>query len=38
MPDKRIIKGRPFGVGLIVRIITYNQERPSGKQTAKKNA
>jgi len=23
-----IIKGRPFGVGLIVRIITYNKEHP----------
>jgi hypothetical protein len=26
--DKRIIRGRPFGVGLIVRIITYNKEHP----------
>src|SRR5258708_10069819 len=24
-PDKRIIKGRPFGVGLIVRIIAYRK-------------
>jgi hypothetical protein len=27
-PGKRIIKGRPFEVGLIVRINAYNKERP----------
>jgi hypothetical protein len=28
VPGKRIIKGRPFEVGLIVRINAYNKERP----------
>jgi hypothetical protein len=28
LPGKRIIKGRPFEVGLIVRINAYNKERP----------
>ena len=27
-PDEHIIKGRPFEVGLIVRIKAYNKERP----------
>ncbi len=27
-PEKRIIKGRPFQVGLIVRLYPYRKEHP----------
>ena len=32
IPEKRIIKGRPFRVGLIVRINAYKKEHPHGDQ------